>query len=98
MTGTLTGRTILITRPRDQAAALATMLEARGARPILAPAVEIGAIRTRAVRRAMDELEADEFEWVTLTSRATVEVLAAYLRPGAVRAKVAVVGEGTAAA
>ncbi len=98
MRGTLAGRTIVITRPRDQATALATMLEARGAQPVLAPAVEIAAVRTRAVRRAMEELEANEFEWVTLTSRATVEMLAAYLRPRAVRAKVAVVGEGTAAA
>jgi len=98
MKGTLAGRTIVITRPRDQAAALAGLLEARGAQPVIAPALEIAPVRTGVVRRAMEELEADEFDWITLTSRATVEMLAEYLRPGAVRAKVAVVGEGTAAA
>src|SRR2546427_767665 len=92
MKGALAGRTIVITRPRDQAAALAGLLEARGAQPVIAPALEIAPVRTGVVRRAMEELEADEFDWITLTSRATVEMLAEYLRPGAVRAKVAVVG------
>jgi uroporphyrinogen-III synthase len=44
------------------------------------------------------ELEAGAFAWITLTSRATVEVLQSRLEPGDVRARVAVVGEGTAAA
>lgn len=95
---TLEGRTILVTRPLEQAAELVRALERRGARVIPAPAIELVPSRSAALRRAMRELAEGRFAWVTLTSPRTVEVLAQHLRPHEVRAKVAVIGEGTAEA
>ena len=65
----------------------------------MAPAIEIVPARSAALTRALRELSAGEFAWITLTSRATVEMLASRLAdPSDVRAKVAAIGEGTAAA
>ena len=98
--GTLAGRTVIVTRPADQSASLVAALTQRGARAIVAPAVEIVPTRSAALTSALRELQAGQFAWLTLTSRATVEMLAARL-PGA-RAightQVAAIGEGTAAA
>jgi uroporphyrinogen-III synthase len=55
--------------------------------------------RSAALTTALKELAAGGFEWITLTSAATVDVLRERLAtPRDVRAKVAVIGEGTAAA
>jgi uroporphyrinogen-III synthase len=87
----------MVTRPADQADALVALLEDRGARTIVAPAIRIAPIRSAALTRALRELEAGAFDWITLTSRATVEVLASRLSSAdAVRAKVAAIGVGTA--
>ena len=95
----LTGRTILVTRPEDQSAALVKLLDQRGARSVIAPAIELIPARSAALSRALKELASGEYAWISLTSRATVEMLAARLgSPGDVRAKVAVIGDGTAAA
>jgi uroporphyrinogen-III synthase len=94
----LAGRTILVTRPLDRSAALAEALEGRGARVIVAPAIEIVPARSARLTRAVKDLAAGRFTWITITSRATVEMLAARVEPGDVRAKVAVIGEGTAGA
>jgi uroporphyrinogen-III synthase len=71
----LAGRTILVTRPVDRAAALVEPLT-----------------------RALKDLVAGRFTWITITSHATVEMLAARVEPGDVRARVAAIGEGTAGA
>jgi uroporphyrinogen-III synthase len=92
----LAGRTVLVTRPRPEADALARLLERRGATAIVAPAIEIVPVRSAALTRALGELAQDAFAWVTLTSPRTVDVLAEHLTPGRLRAKVAAVGEGTA--
>lgn len=94
----LAGKTVLLTRPVEQAAELVRPLERRGARVILAPAIELVPSRSPALARALRELADGAYAWITLTSPRTVEVLAANLRPREVRAKVAVVGEGTAEA
>lgn len=91
----LAGRTVLVTRPHPEADELARKLERRGARPIVAPAIEITHVRSAALTRAMRELADGTFAWVALTSPRTVEVLASHLRPRDVRARVAAVGEGT---
>jgi len=96
--GPLAGRTILVTRPADQSEELVRALRRRGATAILAPAIEIVPVRSAALTRALRELADGEYDWLTLTSRVTVEVLAARLSPRDVRAKVAAVGEGTAEA
>jgi len=94
----LAGRTILVTRPLDRSVGLAEALEGRGARVIVAPAIEIVPARSAALTRALKDLAAGRFTWITITSRATVEMLAARVEPGDVRAGVAAIGEGTAGA
>lgn len=92
----LTGRTVVVTRPRPEADELARLLERRGARALVAPAIELTPVRTAALTKALADLADGAFEWVTLTSPRTVDVLAEHLQPKQVRAKVAAVGEGTA--
>jgi len=94
----LAGRTIVVTRPRPEADELARLLERRGARAIVAPAIEVAPVRSAALTKALAELTDGAFAWVTLTSPRTVDVLAERLEPAQVRAKVAAVGEGTAEA
>jgi uroporphyrinogen-III synthase len=96
---TLAGRTIVVTRPRDQSTVLARPLRARGARVIVAPAIDVAPVRSAALTRALRELDRGEFAWITLTSRATVDVLRARgVRPSRTGAKVAAIGDGTAQA
>ena len=94
----LEGRTVVVTRPRPEADELARLLERRGARALVAPAIELTPVRSAALTRALAELADGAFTWLTLTSPRTVDVLAARLEPDQVRAKVAAVGEGTAEA
>jgi uroporphyrinogen-III synthase len=97
--GPLAGRTVLVTRPADQSVGLVKLLDHLGARSIVAPAIEIVPARSAALTAALRELAAGEFAWITLTSRATVEMLRARLEaPRDVRSNVAAIGEGTAEA
>jgi uroporphyrinogen-III synthase len=95
---TLAGRTILVTRPAEQAGELLEQLERRGARAISAPAIELVPARSAALTRALTNLAGGLYEWITLTSRQTVDVLAERMAPNDVRARVAAIGEGTAEA
>jgi uroporphyrinogen-III synthase len=95
----LAGRIVLVTRPSDGSVELVRRLRAQGAAALVAPAIEIAPIRSATLTRALRELSAGKFAWITLTSRATVEMLASRLNdPGDVRANVATIGEGTGAA
>jgi len=96
--GPLAGRVVLVTRPRDQSEVLVRELERRGATAIVAPTIEVVLVRSAELTDALNGLAAGAFAWITLTSRATVDVLASQLEPGEVQARVAAVGEGTAAA
>ena len=96
MSRSLVGRTIVVTRPRAQAGPLGDLLRERGARVLLAPTIRIVPARTRGLGEALERLAAGSFDWVTITSRATVEMLAGRIPPGSIRARVAAVGEGTA--
>jgi uroporphyrinogen-III synthase len=91
----LAARTVLVTRPADEAEELARPLRRLGARVVLAPTIQIAPAGSAALTRALRELADGAFDWVTLTSPRTVGVLADRLRPREVRAKVAAVGEGT---
>jgi uroporphyrinogen-III synthase len=92
-------RTVVVTRPADGSADFVQQLRRRGATPIFAPAIEIVPVRSAALTRALRDLAAARFAWITLTSRSTVEMLATRLdSPSDVRAGVAAIGEGTAAA
>jgi uroporphyrinogen-III synthase len=99
----LAGRTVLVTRPKEQAGELVRLLRAREARPLVAPAIELVPAPVRARDQAVRELSSGEFAWVLFTSRAGVEALAERMRAlgmdgTAVRAKVAAIGAGTARA
>jgi uroporphyrinogen-III synthase len=96
--GPLAGKVVLVTRPRDQSASLVHELERQGATAIVAPTIEVVPVRSAELTKALQELAAGTFDWITLTSRATVDVLASRLEPGDVRARVAAVGQGTSAA
>jgi uroporphyrinogen-III synthase len=96
--GPLAGKVVLVTRPREQAASLVHELERQGATAIVAPTIEVVPVRSAELTKALQDLAAGTFDWITLTSRATVDVLASRLEPGDVRARVAAVGEGTSAA
>ena len=98
MKGSLAGRTILVTRPAEQAAPLVQELERRGARVLIAPTIRLVPARSAALTGALKDLTAGRFDWITLTSRTTVDVLRERLDPSDLRAQVAVIGEGTAAA
>lgn len=99
MKRTLAGRTVVVTRPAEQAAPLVQELERRGARVLVAPTIRLAPARSAALTAALKELAAGRFEWITLTSAATVDMLRDRLAtPRNVRAKVAVIGDGTAAA
>ena len=99
MTDPLAGRTIVVTRPAERATRLRTILEERGARPVLAPAIELKPVRSAALTKALRDLARGDFSWVLLTSPATVRMLDERLHgPADVRAQVAAIGEGTAAA
>jgi uroporphyrinogen-III synthase len=96
--GPLAGKVILVTRPRDQSRELVSEIERRGATSIVAPTIELVPVRSAELAQAMQELASGAFAWITLTSRAAVEVLASRLDPKDVQARVAAVGEGTAGA
>lgn len=91
----LDGRTVLVTRPVEQAGELARALERRGAVAIVAPTIEIVPVRSAALTNALRDLGRGRFEWVTMTSPRTVDALAERLRPRDVRARVAAIGDGT---
>jgi uroporphyrinogen-III synthase len=91
----LAGRTILVTRPVEDADDLARPLRRLGANVIVAPAIEIVPVRSASLDRALRELAEGRFAWIALTSPRTVDTLAQRLAPRDVRAKVAAIGEGT---
>lgn len=99
MKRTLAGRAILVTRPAEQAAPLVRELERRGARVLVAPTIRLIPARSAALTAELKELTAGRFDWIALTSAATVDVLRDRLAsPRDVRAQAAAIGDGTAAA
>ena len=96
MKRTLAGRTILVTRPAEQAAPLVRELERRGAHVLVAPTIRLVPARSAALTSALKDLAAGRFAWTVLTSATTVGVLRGRIPPKDVRAQVAAIGEGTA--
>lgn len=66
MVGALAGRRIIVTRPGDQAAALAELLAEHGAVPIIVPLIEIVAEPAGVAELA--ELRPADFDWLVVTS------------------------------
>ncbi len=74
----LFGRTIVVTRAREQASQLRTTLEIAGATVIEAPAIRIEALDQTPLRAALGKLAA--YQWLVVTSRNAVDLLWAALR------------------
>jgi len=72
--GTLSGRRIVVTRAREQAADLVRALEDRGAEAIVAPMIRIEPLDDLAsLRRALGSLDA--YRWVVFTSQNAVQIV-----------------------
>jgi uroporphyrinogen III methyltransferase/synthase len=74
----LFGRTIVVTRAREQASQLRMLLEIAGAAVIEAPAIRIEPLDQAPLRAALEKLAT--YEWLVVTSRNAVELLWASLR------------------
>jgi uroporphyrinogen-III synthase len=99
--GPLAGRTVIVTRPWEEAEELAGPLEALGARVLRAPAIRLTEADRRELERAVDEASGGRFAWVAFTSAAGVRAwfdAASRTGAGTPRARVAAVGAGTAGA
>jgi len=95
----LAGWRVLVPRGGPWGDGVAAALRARGATPIVAPMINFAPTDDQpALEAALAKLAGGGFDWVTVTSATTVDVLSSY---GAVippSTKVAAVGETTAAA
>ena len=74
----LFGRTIVVTRAREQQSQLRAWLEAAGATVIEAPAIRIEPLDQEPLRRALAGIA--RYQWVVVTSRNAVELLWSALR------------------
>jgi uroporphyrinogen-III synthase len=103
MTGRLTGKVIIVTRPKDEAAELSDLLRAEGAEVLEAPAIEILPVSdTGPLDEAVSDLCQGGFAWVVFSSpRAVGAVFDRMDHLGhdrGIKAMIATVGPATAAA
>jgi uroporphyrinogen III methyltransferase/synthase len=100
VTGPLSGWRVIVTRSRTQSSSLVARLAEAGASVLEVPVIEIAdpLDEGAAVQRALSHIE--EFEWVVFSSVNAVESCWRYLGHGRAlgEAKVAVIGDATAAA
>jgi uroporphyrinogen-III synthase len=95
----LAGRTVLVTRPAERSGKFVKLLDELGAHSIVAPTISIEPSRSSALTGALNDLARGHFEWIVLTSPATVAMLGDRVRdPSNVRARAAAIGDGTAEA
>jgi uroporphyrinogen-III synthase len=95
----LAGWRVLVPRGGPWGDGVAAALRARGATPIVAPLINFAPTDDQpALEAALAKLAAGEFDWVTVTSATTVDVLSSYGAVIPASTKVAAVGETTAAA
>ncbi|MBZ2195758.1 uroporphyrinogen-III synthase [Occultella gossypii] len=92
---TLAGRTVLVPRGGSWGERACDLLAERGATGWVVPLIATRPLRTPQVRDALDRLTAGGYDWLVVTSAATVGVLDG---SGEVQAKVAAVGPATASA
>jgi uroporphyrinogen III methyltransferase / synthase len=96
----LFGHTIVVTRAREQASQLRTLLEIAGASVIEAPAIRIEHLDPAPLRSALEKIAT--YDWLVITSRNAVELLWATLRDlgldarALARTKLCAVGPATA--
>lgn len=95
----LRGWRVLVPRGGPWGDAVAATLRAQGAVPVIAPLVNFAPTSDReTLDAALADLAAGAFDWVTVTSSTTVDVLYAYRAEIPASTRVAAVGETTAAA
>jgi len=95
VTGPLAGVTVVVTRPRAQAARFAALVGEAGGTPLLLPALEIEPVELEPAAR--ERLAPDAFDWTIYTSANSVESSLRQL-PRPTRTHIAAVGRGTARA
>ncbi len=95
----LRGMRVLVPRGGPWGHGVAAELRARGASPIVAPTINFAApADLDPLNRALAALTDDEYDWLTVTSATTVDVLAGNGVVLGAHTRVAAVGETTAAA
>lgn len=95
----LTGWRVLVPRGGPWGDTVAASLRTQGATPVIAPLINFAPTHDqRSLESALADLRDGRFDWLTVTSATTVDVLASYRAHIPVSTKVAAVGETTAAA
>ena len=95
----LAGWRVLVPRGGPWGDGVAASLRRRGAIPVIAPLINFAPTNDQAtLEQALADLESGAFDWLTLTSATTVDVLHAYRATIPATTRVAAVGETTAAA
>jgi len=95
----LAGWRVLVPRGGPWGDTVAASLRRRGAVPVIAPLINFAPSNDPAtLEQAIADLQSGQFDWLTLTSATTVDVLHSYRATIPDRTKVAAVGETTAAA
>lgn len=95
----LAGWRVLVPRGGPWGDQVAAMLRAQGAQPIVAPMINFAPTDDApALEAALARLAAGDFDWMTVTSATTVDVLTSHRAVVAPGTRIAAVGETTAAA
>ncbi|TQJ30195.1 uroporphyrinogen-III synthase [Microbacterium sp. SLBN-146] len=95
----LAGWRVLVPRGGPWGDGVAATLRRQGATPVIAPLINFAPTNDQAtLDESLADLAAGRFEWLTVTSATTVDVLYAYRAVIPANTKVAAVGETTAAA
>jgi uroporphyrinogen-III synthase len=95
----LTGWRVLVPRGGPWGDGVAATLRRQGAVPVIAPLINFAPTNDQAsLDEALADLAAGAFDWLTVTSATTVDVLYAYRAQIPETTKIAAVGETTAAA
>ena len=99
--GPLSGRTILVTRPRERAGELVDLLRTRGATALEAPTIRLEEAGGGALDRAIRAAAGGRYSWVVFTSPKAVEVWFTRdraFRSGRIASRLAAIGDRTAEA
>ncbi|MEW1962494.1 uroporphyrinogen-III synthase [Microbacterium sp. NPDC077644] len=95
----LSGWRVLVPRGGPWGDGVAASLRSQGATPVVAPLINFGPTTDQAaLDDALEKLAAGEYDWLTITSATTVDVLFAHRAVVPKSTKIAAVGETTAAA
>lgn len=95
----LTGWRVLVPRGGPWGDGVAASLRRQGATPVIAPLINFAPTNDQAaLEQSLADLAAGAFDWLTVTSATTVDVLYAYRAIVPPKTRIAAVGETTAAA